>query len=206
MLIIGLTGGIGSGKTAVSNIFREVGAPVIDADEIGRHLSMKGQSGYQAIVNEFGNQIIANNGELNRDKLRDTVFNNNDARKKLESLLHPLIRNEIAQEIKQLKDSSYCIIVVPLLLETDYRDIVDRILVVDSTEENQIARVMLRDNLDRNKITQIMKAQLSRNERLQQADDIVVNDGNLTHLKKEVVAMHQRYLLMAGATEGNTSL
>ena len=205
MLIIGLTGGIGSGKTAVSNIFREVGAPVIDADEIGRHLSMKGQSGYQAIVNEFGNQIIANDGELNRDKLRDTVFNNNDARKKLESLLHPLIRNEIAQEIKQLKDSSYCIIVVPLLLETDYRDIVNRILVVDSTEENQIARVMRRDNLDRNKITQIMKAQLSRNERLQQADDIVVNDGDLTHLRKEVVAMHQHYLLLAGTTEGNTS-
>lgn len=201
MLIIGLTGGIGSGKTAVSDSFREAGAAVIDADDIGRRISRKGQPGYDAILNEFGSQIIADDSELNRDKLRDLVFNDNNKRKTLESLLHPLIRSEIMLKIKQNRTSPYCIVVVPLLLETDYRNIVDRILIVDTAEENQIGRVMQRDNLGRDKVMQIMEAQLPRKLRLEQADDVIVNDGDIAHLKQEVAAMHKHYLSLAGAEQ-----
>ena len=201
MLIIGLTGGIGSGKTTVSDLFTNTGITVIDADEIGRHISGKGQTGYEAIINEFGDQLIATNGELDRDTLRDIVFKNDNKRKKLESLLHPLIRNEIKQELAQYADEPYCIIAVPLLLETNYRNMVDRILVIDSTEEDQIARVIHRDNLDRDKVKQILAAQLPRSQRLQQADDILVNDGDIAHLATEVAALHKRYLQLAEAVD-----
>lgn len=205
MLIIGLTGGIGSGKTAVSDLFRQAGVAIIDADKIGRHLSAKGQTGYQAIINEFGSQLIADNGELDRDRLRNMVFNDATARKKLESLLHPLIREEITRKLREYSDEAYCIVVVPLLLETDYRNIVDRILIVDATEENQIERVMRRDNLSRDKVKLILAAQLPRTQRLRQADDIIVNDSDVGHLAEAVAELHSRYLQLAGTAKDSTN-
>ena len=199
MLIVGLTGGIGSGKSTVSNLFRNTGITVIDADEIGRCISGKGQIGYEAIINEFGVQLVAENGELDRDSLRDIVFNDDNKRKKLESLLHPLIQNEIKLKLEQHADEPYCIIAVPLLLETNYLNMVDRILVIDSTEEDQIERVIQRDNLGREKIKRILAAQLPRTQRLQQADDIIVNDGDISHLASEVASLHRYYLQLAEA-------
>ncbi|MBE9515723.1 MAG: dephospho-CoA kinase [Proteobacteria bacterium] len=197
MLIVGLTGGIGSGKTAVADLFKQAGVQIIDADEIGRHLSQKGQAGYEAIIKEFGAGMIADGGELNREKLRDTVFKDNNKRKRLESLLHPLIRDEIAGKLKQLKTEPYCIIVVPLLIETDYHTLVDRILVVDTTERNQIERVIQRDNLSHDKVKKIMRAQLSRTKRLQQADDVIENNSDISHLKDAVGVLHKHYLELA---------
>ncbi|MDH5631946.1 MAG: dephospho-CoA kinase [Gammaproteobacteria bacterium] len=197
MLKVGLTGGIGSGKSTVSGYFRELGVPVIDADEIGHELSRQGNAGYNAIISEFGDSILEKSGQLDRAHLRRLVFTQPVQRKRLEAVLHPLIRDEILRQVSMSSDSPYCIIVVPLLVETDFHNLVDRIAVIDTTEKNQIERVMQRNRLAREQVEQIIAAQAAGSKRLRHADDIIRNNGGPEILFRQVQALHQNYLALA---------
>lgn len=193
MLRIGLTGGIGSGKTTVAQLFEALGAPIIDADVIARSQSMPGQAGYRAIVERFGNAVLDSNGAINRAELRRRVFAEPTQRLRLEALLHPLVFAAMEQAVAEL-NSAYCILVIPLLLETDCRHLVDRVLLVDVPEDIQYQRVQARDGLDEQCIRQILSAQCTRLARLNAADDIIRNDGDIAALQQQAVALHQRYL------------
>ena len=196
MLRIGLTGGIGSGKTTVGRLFEALGVPVIDADAIARTEATPGHAGYRAIVEHFSNAVLDDNGAIDRARLRDLVFNEPAQRQRLEARLHPLVFAAMEQAITELK-SPYCILVIPLLLETNCRQRVDRILLVDVAEAVQYQRVQARDGLDGSRIQQILNAQCTRPVRLAAADDIVHNDGDLASLKAQVATLHQDYLDLA---------
>lgn len=196
MLRIGLTGGIGSGKTTVSGLFADLGVPILDADDIARGLAAPGQPGYLAILEHFGSGILACDGSIDRAKLRDLVFSRPDERRRLEALLHPLVLAELDQAAAgQL--TPYCILSIPLLLETGCYHLVDRVLVVDVPESVQYQRVQARDGLDPMRIGRILAAQCTRQARLAAADDIIRNDGSLAEVERQVAALHQRYLLLA---------
>ncbi|HEY7883860.1 MAG TPA: dephospho-CoA kinase [Cellvibrionaceae bacterium] len=195
-LIIGLTGGIGSGKTEVSNRFAQYGIVIIDADTVARACVVPGSKALHQIKNHFGDGIITENGELNRALLRTIIFNNPAEKHWTEQLLHPMIRQAIIQALKESR-SVYSILVSPLLLETDQHQLTHRVLVVDSLPEIQIQRASLRDKLPEENIKSIMATQLSRQERLQQADDIIINDGDFSHLDSNVAKLHQKYLNLA---------
>lgn len=197
MLIIGLTGGIGSGKTTVASLFAEKDIPVIDTDTISRKLTKKGQPGYLAVVNRFGRTILGPDNEIDRARLRAIVFEDETRRQELESLLHPVIKQEVLSQLTALSGNKYCIVVVPLLIEAGYQDIVNRILVVDTPEEKQVERVSKRDSLSQDEVKGIMHAQLSREARLQQADDVIENDGDVTQLSRQIEKLHQYYLGLA---------
>jgi dephospho-CoA kinase len=194
ILRIGLTGGIGSGKSTACMIFAELGVPVIDADEIAHRLSAKGQPAYFAITRLFDDKIIRTDGELDRAKLRKIVFEDDDARHKVEGILHPLIYNEIDKQVSQLK-TGYCIICIPLLIETGATEKVDRILVIDATEEQQIKRASSREIIDEKTIRKIINAQTSRNNRLSFADDIIYNNGDIESLRNKVYKLNEKYKL-----------
>ena len=196
MLTIGLTGGIGSGKSTVAQLFAEQGIAIIDADQIAREVTAPQTKAYQAIVKHFGSAIIDENGQLQRRKLRDIIFKDNNERLWLEKLLHPLIRAAMQEKIKQVQ-SSYCILVIPLLIETLPNPLVKRILVVDTPEELQIKRTQQRDQLNSEQIKSIMQSQASRQARLQVADDIIKNDQDVAHLMKQVLQLHRQYLQLA---------
>lgn len=202
MLKIGLTGGIGSGKTAVSNSFTALGAPVIDADKIARDLVEPGKPAYQAIVKKFGVSFLKKSGQLNRPKLRQRVFAHPNERLWLEALLHPLIREETIRRVTALK-TSYCLIVVPLLIETYTqslaKEIIDRILVIDIPLDVQIKRVMMRDKISEDEAKAIINTQVNRQERLQWADDVIENKGSLVQLRDQVAALHEKYLKLASS-------
>lgn len=199
-LVIALTGGIGSGKSSVANILAELGAAVIDTDEIAHDLTAAGQPGARAIAREFGAGYLDAGGALDRKRMRELVFSDAAAKQKLETLLHPMIRAEVADRIARVtaKTSSrppYIVLVVPLLIETGaYRKLAQRVLVVDSDEQQQVARVMRRSQLTPAAVAAIMANQASREERLRHADDIVRNDGDLATLRASVEALHQKYL------------
>ena len=195
LLRIGLTGGIGSGKSTACRIFSDLGVPVIDADQIAHELSAKGQPAYQAILLAFGRGLIRSDGELDRSKIREIIFDDDTARLKLEGILHPLIYNEIDKQVSKL-DHGYCIICIPLLIETGATDKVDRTLVIDAPVEQQIKRVSARGGMDQNIITRIINTQVTRNERLRVADDIISNDGDLKSLKKQIVDLDSKYKSM----------
>lgn len=198
ILKIGLTGGIGSGKSKVTELFSALGAPVIDADVIARKVTQQPDI-ITAVVSHFGPEVAENNGELNRRKLREVIFNDPSRRLWLEKLLHPLILQEMEKEASQLS-SPYCLMVAPLLLEATLpQQWIDRILVVDSSEENQIKRTMQRDQLSREAVAKILQAQLSRSQRLAKADDIIVNDGDLNQLAAEVKKLDTFYKNLASA-------
>jgi dephospho-CoA kinase len=199
MLKIGLTGGIGSGKTVVANLFRRKGIKVIDADEIAHALTEPGKAGLQGIVNHFGTNVLDSHGRLNRSALREIVFNSPQKRKELEAILHPLVYQCIETEISRLRDS-YCIVCVPLLLETGRAGLFDRILVIDSPVELQYERVRARDQLDDSRISRILDSQVSREERLQAADDVLLNDADLTSLDNQVEKLHNFYLKFSIST------
>ena len=199
MFAVGLTGGIGSGKSTVADCFAALGVPVIDTDVIARELTAPGGAALEAIRAAFGATVMQADGTLDRAVLRRRVFADSAARHQLEAILHPRIRQGVAQKLATLT-APYALIVIPLLVETgDYRDVLNRVLVVDCPEAVQIARVMARSGLAHGEIKAILAAQAGRAERLAVADDIIVNTVSLGALRAEVAALHQRYLALAAA-------
>jgi dephospho-CoA kinase len=196
MLVVGLTGGIGSGKTEVGHRFAELGVPVIDTDMISRDLAAKGSGALSEIAAAFGSGVLRENGELDRHRLRERVFANEDDRRMLEDILHPRIRDEVAARLNRL-DAPYAVVVIPLLLETRYPIPVDRVLVVDVPEPTRIERVTRRDGSTEDAVRRIMVRQAGRAARLAAADDVMANDGDLALLDRQVQALHQHYLQLA---------
>ncbi len=194
-LLIGLTGGIGTGKSTVCKLFAERGIAVIDADAVAKELVALDQPALQAIVQEFGKGIIDAKGRLRRDRLRSIVFSDPERRKRLEKLLHPLILEEMLSRANRA-GGPYCILCIPLLVETDQSSAVDRVLVVDAPQALQIQRVMERDHLTIDEIKAIMHAQASREDRLEAADDVIMNASDMTKLAEQVNALHQKYLAL----------
>ncbi len=193
MLKIGLTGGIGCGKTTVADCFRRKGIEVLDADEIARSLADRGEAGWNGIVKRFGTPVLDSNGNLNRAALREIVFNSSKEKKALEEILHPLIYQRIEIEISELR-GSYCIVCVPLLIETGRTNRFDRILVIDCPVELQYERVKVRDRLHHAQIARVIDCQSSREERLSAADDVIRNDADLPSLDNQVEKLHNFYL------------
>jgi dephospho-CoA kinase len=195
--VVGLTGGIGSGKSAAADEFAALGASIVDTDAIARELTDKGGAALAHIERRFGAAFLDASGAMNRKKMRDHVFADPAAKQALENLLHPLIREESARRIAAAS-GPYVVHVVPLLLESPgYRDRVDRVLVVDASEQAQLARVRARSGLSADEVRAIMRTQVSRAERLAGADDVIDNSGSLEALRKQVGALHQKYLQFA---------
>ncbi|MHB1093593.1 dephospho-CoA kinase [Thiobacillus sp.] len=194
MFMIGLTGGIGSGKSTVAELFAEQGTPVIDTDAIARELTAPGNAALDAIRAAFGEAVILADGSLDRAALRRRVFSDTGARHQLEAILHPRIRQVVEHTLAAL-NAPYVVIVIPLLVETGaYRDMLDRILVVDCPEDVQIARVMARSGLTSEEVTAILKAQSERATRLACADDVILNTASREALRDQIATLHRRYL------------
>ena len=194
-MIVGLTGGIGSGKSAAANFFVELGVDLIDADDLAKNVLNKNSKGYELFINEFGEQYLDNDKNIDRDLLRKTIFNDSDKKNKLENIIHPQVRSGIEEFIKTSK-SDYCIVVVPLIYETRSSSYYDRILVIDCDEEIQINRSAIRDNTKNKEIKKIISKQASREERLSIADDVILNNRTLDSLKEEVIKLHKKYIKM----------
>lgn len=196
-LCVGLTGGIGSGKTIVSRLFAELGAGVVDTDEISHELTAPDGAAMAAIRLAFGDEFVTADGALNRAAMRALIFADSPAKTRLEAILHPMIQARALTDIVQ-SDAPYTVLVVPLLLETgSYREMVKRVLVVDCDERLQVARAMQRAALTEEQVRAIMASQLSRKLRLAEADDIIVNNDGLDDLREQVKALHQAYLVLA---------
>lgn len=193
MLKIGLTGGIGAGKSTVAALFNAYGVPIMDADLIAHQLTQTGQAALAEIVCVFGESILHENGALNRAQMRNLVFSNPDKKQQLEAILHPLIYAQMQAQI-DLLDCPYCIVCVPLLIENQKTAFVDRVLVVDCPESVQIQRVMQRNGLSLAQIQAIMATQVSRAERLKSADDILDNSSATRSLAPQVKKLHNSYL------------
>lgn len=196
MLVIGLTGGIGSGKTAVSDRFARYAVPIIDTDLIARELVEPGQPALAAIVAAFGSDCLDETGGLRRAHLRERVFADSQGRQRLEAILHPRIRARVRERIGSLT-APYCVVVIPLLAETGMHDLVDRILVVDVPEAEQIRRVMARDRVDADHARRILAAQAQREQRLALADEVLENTGDLDELGRQIDGLHRYYLRLA---------
>ncbi len=195
--IVGLTGGIGCGKTSVSVLIANFGIDIIDTDEIARELTQSEGPVIFKIREVFGDVYVTADGALDRNQMRQLVFSDKDSRKKLENILHPFILNEATRRAK-LISSPYAIMVIPLLFETnDYDKIIQRSLVIDSDEKNQIARTMQRSKLSEKEVRAIMATQISRQKRLQKTDDVIVNNYDLAYLQTQVNKYHQKYLNLA---------
>jgi len=195
-LRVGLTGGIGSGKSTVANLFSGLGVPVIDADVITRRLVEPGQAALDEISKTLGEIFVSEKGGLDRKLLREAIFENDVARKKLEAILHPRVAKVIMKETA-FCDSAYVIIVIPLLFEAAQDSLVDRVLVVDTPELMQIGRVVERDRIDADKVKNIMASQLDRDSRLARADDVISNDCDRSTLRETVIQLHEKYLQLA---------
>jgi dephospho-CoA kinase len=193
LLRIGLTGGIGSGKTAASDHLARLGAEVIDTDLLSRELVEPGQPALEEIVAAFGPRVLTADGHLDRPRLGRLIFNNPDARQRLESILHPRIRATMLLRAEQ-SSAPYVVFVIPLLFETGQQALVDRVLLIDVSEALQRTRVAARDGLDDAQIDRILAAQTDRNTRLQNADDVVCNDGSLDDLHVAIENLHRKYL------------
>ena len=192
MLRIGLTGGIGSGKTTVANYFSSLAIDVIDADEIVHQISIPGQKCFDAITEYFGEEVLNPDGTINRQTLSNKVFRNETARKKLEAILHPAVRAAMILAVQEIR-SPYCILVIPLLVETGFTELVDRVLVVTADKEKRIAWIKQRNGLSDDQIESIMAAQASDEERINIADDIIENNGSLESLLQQVKLLDQKY-------------
>lgn len=195
-LIIGLTGGIGSGKSEVSRRFESLGILVIDADQIAREVVQPGQPALADIVAHFGSDFVLPSGQLDRAKLRARIFSDPDAKAWLEQLLHPQI-NMLIRTRLQMAGSRYAILSSPLLLETKQHELVDRVLVVDTSELLQLERASQRDKDSEDQVRRIMATQLSRTDRCSRANDIIQNHGDLSELDTQVNKLHQLYLELA---------
>ena len=192
-MIIGLTGGIGSGKSAAGIEFEKLGITVIDADEIAQKASLKNSKAYKEIVEYFGASILDNSQNIDRRKLRNIVFNNDEQKKKLEQILHPAIREDISFAISNSK-SPYTIIMVPLIYETNSKDNYNRILVIDCDEDIQISRAVSRDGASEEDIKKIINSQATKQERLSIADDVINNNSSIEKLSEKVLHLHKNYL------------
>ncbi|WP_412852356.1 dephospho-CoA kinase [Ectothiorhodospira shaposhnikovii] len=198
MLTIGLTGGIGSGKSTVARLFEERGVTVIDSDIIARQVVAPGSPGLAALVEAFGPAILKQDGSLDRAAMRDRVFRNSQTRHRLERLLHPMIWAAMDQE-KTKAGTPYCMLVIPLLVESGARNRVDRVLLVDCSVSSQLERAGRRDGASPRQIQAILDVQASREQRLAAADDVIDNEGSADALPARVEALHQQYLRMAVA-------
>jgi len=195
-LIIGLTGGIGSGKTTITNYFEELGIDIIDADVIARDVVAVNSPALKSIAEHFGNEYLQADGQLNRALLRSRIFGNEADKIWLNELLHPLIRLGIVDKTKTAK-SPYCILVAPLLIENNLLALVDRVLIVDVSEATQLARTLRRDSSSTKEIKAIIASQTSREVRIQSADDMINNDdSSLAEIKTVVLALNQKYLTL----------
>jgi dephospho-CoA kinase len=192
-MIIGLTGGIGSGKSAVANFFQDEGITVIDADELAREVIDKNSPGYKSIVDYFGSKILDSNGLIDRAFLRKEAFDDDKKKKVLESIIHPLVKDLMTKRIAT-SNSVYSIIMVPLIFETNSMSNYNRILVIDCDPKIQLERATLRDNNSNEQIQKIIDSQCSREERLSIANDVIPNNDSLENLKVRSLAMHKFYL------------
>lgn len=198
-LVVGLTGGIGSGKSTVAHLFQELGVPVIDADVVAREVVSPGSPGLAAVVAAFGEEVLdAASGRLDRARLRELAFRTPAQRRLLESILHPLIRDRMRAHLAAVR-APYCIECVPLLVETGRSAETDRVLVVDVPPEVQVQRTLKRDGGERETVRRIMEAQATREQRLAAADDVLDNGGDPSGLRERVATLHRRYLVLAGA-------
>lgn len=205
MLVIGLTGGIGSGKSEVSRLFSELGVPIVDVDVISHQLTAKGQSTLQAIANQFGTIVLNKDGSLNRECLREIVFNNTEARYALEAIMHPAIYEEAMIELNRNKAIPYQILVVPLLFEsTRYQKLINHSLVIDCDSATQIDRASKRDGSSKSQIEKIIAAQIPRETRNQLADDIITNNGSLDDLKEKVIQLNDKYRNTCAVTQSTS--
>jgi dephospho-coA kinase len=198
--VVGLTGGIGSGKSTIAELFAELGVPIIDADLVARQVVEKGSPLLAEIVAHFGPEILLEDGALDRAALREKVFNHESEKQWLNQLLHPAIRHEMLRQLAAQR-MPYCIFMVPLLIENKLTALCQRILVVDVSEQTQMTRASQRDNNQLALIKNIMQSQVSRSERLQHADDVINNDADLSEslpqLKQKVLDLHHLYLQLA---------
>jgi dephospho-CoA kinase len=193
MLKIALTGGIGSGKSTVCNIFSRHNTPVIDTDIIAREIVEPGQVALQEIVDVFGANILSDDSSLNRKALANKIFNDKNKRLQLESILHPKIRQITQTKIEQL-NTCYVIIAIPLLIETNQQTEYDRVIVVDCDEQQQLERTLTRDKRNRDEVISIIKSQVSRKQRTSVADDIIDNSQNLETLESQIEQLHNKYM------------
>ena len=195
MYIIGLTGGIGSGKSEAARLFAELGVPIVDVDIISHELTASGQTTLNKIADTFDETILNNDGSLNRTSLRQKVFADSEAREKLEAILHPAIYNKATERLEENASAPYQILAIPLLFESDrYLKIINRSLVIDSDTKLQIARASKRDGLLEADIQKIIDVQMPREKRNALADDIILNDGSIEELKEKVKQVHEKYI------------
>jgi len=192
-MIIGLTGGIGSGKSVVGNFFTELGIDVIDADLISRNILDTNKKARKLFVKSFGNEFIDKKGNVNREQLRTTIFDDKEKKMSLESIIHPLVREEIINFTEQSK-SIYKIVMVPLIYETQSSNFYEKIIVIDCDEQEQIERASKRDGKSKENILSIIKTQASRNQRNSIADFIILNDSSIEDLRLKVIQIHQKLL------------
>ena len=192
-MIVGLTGGIGSGKSAAGKYFVELGIDVIDADDISKNILDENIKAKELFIKNFGDKFLDKNNNINRDLLRSEIFVNEKKKNILESIIHPIVREEITKFINQ-SDSIYKLIMVPLIYETNSQDFYDKIIVVDCNEENQILRASERDNKSKENIINIINNQASRENRNSIADEIILNDSTLDNLRNQVIRVHQKLL------------
>jgi dephospho-CoA kinase len=193
MFIIGLTGGIGSGKSAAAEILKELGLKVIDLDLITHELMRPGELGYIEIKKEFGEKYIDTKGALDRKLLREAIFSSFDLKKRIESILHPIIFEECNKQLNILKHEKYIVLVIPLLFETkNYISLIDESLLIDCDLEAQIERVIKRDNVSKALVNRIIKNQMNREEKQLLADKVILNDGNINHLKTQLDSYYKK--------------
>ena len=192
-MIIGLTGGIGSGKSAAASVFKDLGIDLIDADDLARDSLNINSKGYKLFINEFGEKYLDENKDINRELLKKDIFNDPATKIKLENIIHPFVRSGIQDFINSSK-SDYCIIVVPLIYETSSSKLYDRILVIDCDVDIQIERTSKRDNQTISQIENILDKQATREERISIADEVILNNGSIEHLKKSVLNIHRKYM------------
>jgi dephospho-CoA kinase len=196
MFVVGLTGGIGSGKTIASDRFEELGVKVVDADIASRVVVEIGKPALSSIEGEFGSDVISDDGSLNRAKLREIIFKDDEAKSWLESLLHPLIGQHILDEIASAT-SRYVILVSPLLFETTQFQMCNRTLLIDVPKDIQILRTAKRDKVPESQVEKIIASQMDRDQKIGKADDVIVNDGEIGDLISKIDKIHQRYIELA---------
>lgn len=195
-LQVGLTGGIASGKSTVCKIFAERGATIIDADDIVRAICQPGEPAYQEIIAHFGHKVLLTDGQLNRQALRDIIFNDNDARKALEAIIHPTVRQQLSLQLQQ-NIAAVTLVAVPLLIEANMQDLFDRVLLVTANRANQLKRLLSRDGISPALAGQMIAAQIDDQVRLHYADDIIDNNGDVQMLTSQIAKLMKNYQQLA---------